>query len=355
MSEKNAANQEMEIDLIALVKLVWEKKTFVFKVVGVAILIGLVIAFSKPKYYTSSVIFTTETSQGMSGNMGMLASFAGINNSLMNTESISPELYPDVLKSSVFIQNLFDIRVEDKKLEIDTTLYHYLLNDQKKAWYSYVIGAPFQLLSLFSSKDKGEESALNDSRYISKDDMDTMMAIGDAYNINVDKKTNLVTFTITTQSPVISAYLADTITSRLQDYIIQFKIKKSQSDLENAELLFQQAKNEYDKALSAVAEFTDKNKNIVSAQYAIKEKELQNELNLTYSVYTQMAQQVQVCKVKIQDQKPVFSIIQPAFEPLQPSSPNKKLILIGFAFLGFVGASLWVLRKELMGMFIKSE
>lgn len=344
-------NKETEIDLLALLSTLWDNKKKICLICIIAIIIGGIFAFSKPKEYTTTISFTASAPQGgISGNMGMLASFAGINMPTNTNDGISPELYSEILKSTVFIEQCLSLPVRDDKQNINTTLSEYLLDYQKQSWIISVIKSPLLLLNIFSSKSDGELliEENNDPRYISRSDMNAMNALKNSYSISIDKKTNLITFNLTAQSPVISAFLADTITSKLQSFLIDYKIKKSQEDLLNAELLLKQAEEKYNQALIKSAEFEDRNKNVVLAQYLIKQKELQNELNLTYGVYNQMAQQVQGYKIAILDQKPVFSIIQPAIEPLTPSAPNKKLIIIGFAFLGFIGSCLWVLRKDLM-------
>ena len=60
---------------------------------------------------------------------------------------------------------------------------------------------------------------------------------------------------------------------------------------------------------------------------------LQNEMSLAYQVYSQVANQLQVARAKVQEAKPVFAVVEPASVPLHPSGTSKKMILIGFVFL----------------------
>ena len=149
------------------------------------------------------------------------------------------------------------------------------------------------------------------------------------------------------QSYRISAYIADTLTSYLQTYIIEQRTKKAKTDLTNSEKLYEQAKHNYYTSQQKLASFSDANINVISAKYKINQERLLNETNLAYSVYNQMAQQVQMNKIKIQDNTPVFTVIQPAIEPLYPSTPNKKLIVIAFVFFSILGVTIWVLKEDL--------
>ena len=86
---------------------------------------------------------------------------AGINlNSSSGADAISPDLYPDVVQSIPFLLELFPVQVESEKGDYSSTLYAYMNEDQKSAWWSYVVQAPFKLLGVvkdFILKGRGKE------------------------------------------------------------------------------------------------------------------------------------------------------------------------------------------------------
>ena len=92
--------------------------------------------------------------------MGALAAMAGINlGSSTGEDALSPELYPDIVSSTPFLLEMFDVKVADQKGKINTTLYEYLDKYQRAPWWGAVASAPFKALgwvvSLF--KDAPEE------------------------------------------------------------------------------------------------------------------------------------------------------------------------------------------------------
>lgn len=339
--------EEIEIDLLELGKKLWSKKKFIIKCSIIGAIVGVVIAFSIPKEYTTTVIITTEANKTSGGSMGALASMAGINLGGVGGEDVfSPELYPEVLNSTPFIQGLLEINVIDQKQNINSTLYTYLKDDQKSTWWSYFLKAPIALINLFS--DTKEEPLFEDNgRYISDEEMNLIKQLREVSSIATDKKTGVTTIKVTAQSPKISAFLADTLTSYLQTYIIEQRTKKAKTDLASSQKLYDQSKNHYYNMQDSLASFSDANMNVISAKYKINQEKLQNEATLAYSVYNQMAQQVQMDKIKIQDKTPVFTVIQPAIEALKASSPNKGVILIILVFLSATIASLYQLRSEI--------
>jgi len=347
--DKNTIGQEQEkeIDLIELAKKLWENRKFILKACGIGLLVGIIIAFSLPKEYKTEVTLAPETNTTQNGGVGALAAMAGINLQQNTGSDFPPELYPDVAASTPFLIDLFDIQVEDIKKNIDASLYTYLDEKQKKAWWSYILSAPFKLLSLFSSE--GDTIVLDSkSRIIkiSKDQKEILEDLQSRIDVSIDKKTGVITLSSTMQSPEISATVVDTIISYMQKYIVGYRTQKARQDLVFTEQLYNESQENYYKAQKNLSVYMDENLGIVSARYRNTQERLQNEANVAFGVYNQMAQQLQMAKMKVQDTTPVYAIIQPAVVPLKAASPRKLLILIGFLLLAGVGSCGWILVKD---------
>ena len=161
--------------------------------------------------------------------------------------------------------------------------------------------------------------------------------------VNVDKKTGVTTLTVTMQDPLISASLTDTIMHSLQNYITDYRTNKARHDLAYMEKLYKEAKQEYMEAQEKYASFVDANQSIVLLSFRAEQERLQNEMNLAFQVYTQVAQQLQMAKAKVQEITPVYTVVQPATVPLRAAKPSKMLILVAFVFLAGVGSVGWIL------------
>ena len=346
---KSNIDQEQEIDLIEVGKKLWENRKFIFKVCSIALLVGIVIALSLPKEYTTKVILALEANSQTSG-MSALAALAGINLQQNVDMELPLDLYPDIVTSTPFLMGLFDVQVQDVKRNIDTSLYVYLNENQKKAWWSYIFNAPFMLLDLFSSKkDKTTVAVQGSGSRVIKISEDQKRILGDLQSridVSVNNKTGEITLSSKMQSPIISAYLADTITSYMQSYIIDYRTQKARQDLVFTELLYNEAQMNYYKAQNNLSTYMDENLGIVSARYRNTQERLQNEASLAFGVYNQMAQQLQMARMKVQDTTPVYMIIQPAVVPLKASRLKGFLIVIVFLFLGGAGSCRWVFVKD---------
>lgn len=341
--------EEQEIDLIELAQKVWAERNLVFKACGIAVIVALVVAFSIPKEYSTSVTLAPESSGGrsVSGTMGALAAMAGVNlGSSSGEDALSPELYPDIVASTPFLIDLFNIKVKDQEGKVDTTLYAYLKDEQRSAWWSVVMSAPFKALgwtlSLFKDKPEEGEAAL-DPFQLTAEESDVAQALSSRISIAVDKKTGVTTLSVTMQDPLISAALTDTVMHCLQNYITDYRTNKARHDLAFTEKLYGEAKASYEEAQQKYATFADANQNIILLSYRAEQERLQNEMNLAYQVYTQVSQQLQMAKAKVQEITPVYTVVQPATVPLRASKPNKLMILVGFVFLAGVGSVGWIL------------
>ena len=142
---------------------------------------------------------------------------------------------------------------------------------------------------------------------------------------------------------MVAAIVTDTLLTKLKEHIISYRISKAKEDCIYYEKLYEESKANYKKAQEDYARFTDANKNIILRSVQIEGERLQNEMNLAYNIYNQMASQLQMGRAKIQEAKPMFAIIEPASIPIIPSGTSRKMILIGIVFLAVAGAAAWIL------------
>lgn len=351
MEEKiEQTDKEQEIDLLDLVRKLWNGRKLILKWCVVGIVVGLIIGFSIPKEYTTVVKLSPELqgSKGSSGGFSALASMVNINlNSANSGDAVYPELYPDIVSSIPFTTDLFDVQIVDSRKQDSTTVYDYVLNRTRVPWWSSVLSFPGRAMGWAISLFKKDEDPVSadslNTFHLTKAEMAAVKALNGRVMCSVDSKSSVVTLSVTMQDPVISALLTDTVMNNLQQYITDYRTNKARNDLEYTQMLFDEARSNYYKAQQAYARYMDQNQNIVLRSVRTEQERLQNEMNLSFSLYNQMAQQLQLAKAKVQESTPVYAVIQPATVPIKASKPSKMTILIGFIFLSVVVASGWIL------------
>ncbi|MFR6073363.1 chain-length determining protein [Phocaeicola coprocola] len=343
-------NDEIEIDWMEILRKIISIRKTLYKAAGVGVVLGIIIALSIPKQYTVKVTLSPEMGgdKASGGLASLSSSFLGGGASSNSPDALNATLAPDIVASTPFVLELFNTRVQTLDGELDTTLVAYL-DEQKTPWFSYIIKAPGMAIgaikSIFTEK-VDTVSALNPFQLTEKE-ATKVEGLRKAIIANVDKKTAMTTITVTLQDPKVTAIVADSIVAKLQQYIIDYRIKKAKEDCSYLEQLYKERQQEYYNAQSKYAHYFDSNRNIALQSVRAEQERLQNDMNLAYQVYSQVAQQLQVARAKIQEEKPVFAIIEPAIVPLLPSSTSRKAIIIGFIFLSIAIVGGWqLLGKE---------
>lgn len=346
--QRNTEEQYDEIDITELLRTLFSNWRSLLKWCGIAAVIGLVIGFSIPKEYTVVSKLAPEiASKSGSSSLSSLASMAGINlNTMSTSDAVYPEIYPEIISSTPFVTDLFSIPVEfkHKKDTVKTDLYDYLDNYTRSPWWSAVLGAPFKLLGLITGGKKEDvgDVGVNPSE-LTMDQERIAKAINSNISLVVDKKTYGITITVTAQDPHVAAQLSQDVIDRLQRYVTNYRTQKSTEDLNYYQRLFDEAKAVYYTSQQKYAGYVDANQGVVLQRVKTEQERLQNEMDLNYQLYNTCAQQLQMAKAKVQQERPVCAVIDPPTVPLKRSKPSKATILVAFIFLGFCADAVWIL------------
>lgn len=361
-AQRVAAEDAQQIDLVELLQKLWAGRRLIVKWCLAGALAGLVIAFSIPKEYTVTVKLAPEVQGNKTslGGLSSLASMAGINVGNMNSaDAVFPELYPDIVQSVPFMTELFDVEVADAKNRAVMPLYDYVSEELRSPWWSAVLAAPFKALGwfmgLFRAEEPAEEGPADPFR-LSKKENEVLKSLQERIATSVDKKTMVVSLSVTMQDPLITATLTDTVMRNLQNHITQYRTDKAKHDLEFTQRLFDEAQGKYYAAQQRYAQYVDQNQALSRRSFRTEQERLQNEMTLAYNLYNQTAQQLQLARAKVQESTPVYAVVQPATVPLTPSKPSKMMILVGCVFLAGVAAAAWILwGKEFVKGLRKEE
>lgn len=354
MQPSPASSGEREIDLMELFYKLWDKRRLILIWCMWGVLAGLIIAFSIPKEYSTSVKLAPESKTGrasISGGLGALASMAGISASgNSGSDAVYPSLYPDIVESVPFATSLFDVPVTDSKGRT-YTVKEYLMEETKGPWWGVIMSLPSRaiggVVGLFKPKNTEEEESdsvhVTDNFQLTPLENGLVGALRHRISASIDSKTNVITIEAMMQDPMVSAILVDTVVDRLREYVTDYRTNKARQDLEYALKLNNEAQQEYYKAQQRLADYIDRNQNLATRSAQVTQDRLENESSLAFNLYNETSLQVQSAKSRVQETTPVYTVITPATVPMRPISPKRGLIIGGFTFLAFVAACAWIL------------
>lgn len=338
-------NDEITIDWMDILRRIYAIRKTLYKAAGVGVILGILIALSIPQKYTVTVTLSPEMSGDKAGGLASLASsFLGGSASSGSNDALNVTLAPDIVASTPFILELFNTKVQTLDGKLDTILVAYL-GEQKQPWWGYIKAAPGMAIgaikSLFS-EETDTNSVLNPFQLTEKE-YQKVEGLRKIITADVDKKTAKTSISVTLQDPKVTAIVADSVVAKLQQYIIDYRIKKAKEDCAYLEELYKERQQEYYDAQSKYAHYFDSNRNIAFQSVRAEQERLQNDMSLAYQVYSQVAQQLQVARAKIQEEKPVFAVVEPATVPLEPSGTSRKVILVGVVFFVVCVTGVWKL------------
>lgn len=344
------------IDLSKCFRILLQRKRVFIKVLPIVFVLACIWIFPQPRYYNSSVALAPEySSESSMSGISSLASSFGFNIGAMGagTDAIYPTLYPELFQSPEFTVSLYNIEVTDAEGTLTTDYYTYLKKHQKEN----PLTAPFRaakrwVVRMLKDKKKGAGAGINgvDPFRMSEEDYILMEIVQQKIICTVDKKTEVITISVTDQDPLIAATMADSVKSRLQDFIVMYRTSKARMDATYYQALADSALVEYKKATDNYSRFCDKHNNAIRQSVISQRSHLETEMAMKLNAYTAISTQLQTMKAKIQESTPAFTVLKSATTPTKPAGPKRVLFVVGMCFLATLVVSIWLVRKEIFGI-----
>lgn len=351
--QDNHADEEIKIDLMDILRKIIGIRKTIYKAAGIGLVIGIIIAISIPKKYTVEVTLSPEMGNTKgSGLSGLAASFLGSEVTMGDgTDALNASLSADIVSSTPFLLELSTMKIPVAKDE-NVTLNIYL-DEEYLPWWNYVIGLPEMFIggvkSFFIEEDDDSKPFIGVNQGIiklSKKESKKIEILKKMITASVDKKTSMTSVAVTLQNPKVAAIVADSVVKKLQEYIIDYRTSKAKEDCLYLEKLFKERQQEYYAAQRKYANYIDSHDNIILQSVRAEQERLQNDMSLAYQVYSQVANQLQVARAKVQEEKPVFAVLEPAVIPLDPSGTSKKMYVLVFIFISVCIVIFWELFGE---------
>ena len=341
------------VDYGRVLKELWKRKKLYLYALPIAFVLSCIWILPQPRYYTCDVSLAPEGGSEVSGsNLSSLASSFGFNLGGSGNDAIYPMLYPELFASPEFLVDILSIKVEfddDDDNHIVTDYYTYLTKYQednplavpfKKGWKALK-----EMIVSTDAKDNlaGDVSKLNPF-HLSRKDYELVEKMDKIISCSVDKKTDVITLSLTDQNPVVCASLADSVRGRLQNYIINYRTRKAREDVAYYRHLTDSIHVVYKNAMSKYAAYCDANQDAVLQSYLSERDALENDMAMQYQAYSSINTQLMAAQAKLQERTPAFTTLKSASVPAKPAGPKRMIFVAMMLFLTFVGVSIYILR-----------
>lgn len=351
--KKYGSTREALRDIAAVL---WKHRREMLRACGIGLLVGIVAILSIPREYEASVQAVPERRSYVVQNALTDADDAETTvGGMQVTDALRPTLYPRIIHSKPFLYSMCDIPVEPvidgEKQRM--TLAEYMREHHRRPWWSALLMLPRQvaglLLSPFTSSERGEGTLQLDSLAsgggqtnglpsvfrLTRRQQLVMARIGRQLAVELDTKRGIITLVARMQDPGVAAAVADSLNSHLQAYVTNYRMRKEEQNLRYVEEIYGQVQEEYYRAQEEYARYVDTHRDL--AGYNEERMELvrlRTDMQIAYRSYVKQSGQLQVARMRAYRQRPVYAVIKPAQVPMEPASPRKGLLLLGWTVLG---------------------
>lgn len=333
---------ELEIDWIGIFSKLLKHWKQIFLISFIFGVLGIVSALTMTRKYNVTMTLAPEIANRTNSSLSSITSMLGLNGVALNpgTDAMSITLFPEICQSTPFLAALLDVPLtsyvsEEQQEEgvqpIQTTVYkHFSGEDKEKK------GLSKWLESLKKEKDEKPYTGVVDATELPSKQAMVVKALGNSISAVVDKKTGVTSISVTMDDRMMAKQLADTVCTRLQKYVSEYRTKKAKADYEYYVSLAQEARETQIKAQAAYARSVDYDRSVILQSKNSEKERLRADANLASDIYSQLAQQRELARAKIQEEKPVYAVVQPATLPQHAMNSRVKRVLIW----GFIGVFL---------------
>ncbi|GER60180.1 hypothetical protein ULMA_22880 [Patiriisocius marinus] len=331
-------------EILSYVKDFFTTRKFIFLCLLVALILALIKTSSTPNTYTSKVTFIVQGSSNpkSSGGIGGIVSLLnGGGGSSSNAPSDMPTfLYPQIINSLNFQRQLCETPLKLRGVDSAVTYKNYVLEFEKPSITAtiskYTIGLP-SLLFKSSTRNATTPKQIDTLVYVSNVEKKIFHSLQEKISLEIkDEDGTLEIITTFPNEPIAAAQLTQSVKKILQDEIIRYRIAKAKEKYEFIDKQYEDKKILFNESQVSLARYNDRNLFNATNSSLIRKQQLQDESLLLYTIFSDLEQQRLAQSIKIQEDTPTFTVINPAVVPTAPDSKNTMKTIIIFLMVGFM-------------------
>ena len=344
------------VDLKELFRAIGRRRKVFYWVLPITFVLSSALILCVPKYYVCEVVLAPESSaSGQAGSLQALASSFGFNmQNLTSADALYPTIYPDIAKSPDFLVKLFDIPVTTAEGEYSGTYYNYLAKEHKrfflKRWTSKLKkmitpAEPEVKVSGNGKKDGVDVFCMSKKQWYVLDLMQKNISC------KVDRKTEVITFRVKAQDKLVCAIVADSACTALQHFITDYRTKKARVDFDYYKEVMARSYQEYQEACEQYIRYADSHSNLNLKRFRIEADNLETEMKIKQAAYTSFQKQYLATQARLQENTPVYTLIQSASVPVLAAGPKKTIFVLAMLFLATCVTCFVLGKEQLMAPF----
>jgi hypothetical protein len=303
---------------------------------GAALFLGIFLYLLTPKEYISSVDLAVDGVSDMKSSLSGLASIAGI--TTPDQPGINANNYGDIFTSTPYLLQVLDRNVffegDSVKLREYMRQRMALTTSQKfkslfKKSTNKVVPSKDTVANVLDTQADDESDAsvkILDLNSTDKLLLNTLRARL-TYTTDPGKPIHIE---VKMQDPYVSAQVAKIAEEQLTRFLKEYQGGKKDNSVTYLQTQLLKAKRKLYSAQEALASAKDNNRNVIVSAGSIGLDRLTMEYQSASSIYNSLLMQLENTKIKVQEQKPMFVVIEPPVPQSikAPSEPRLAIFII---------------------------
>jgi len=342
--------REDEVSLLDLLLVLARNKTLIVRTVLVFTLLGVTYALLAPEEFTSEARVVREAQAeggglpgGISGGLAGGA-LSGLGISLGGAASgLTPQAYPDVLQSRevrlAVVRDTF--RFPDAERPMTYVDYVNRPTGPLGTVLDYTVFLPWTLKGILGRAVSGSPAPAGTTEagepmIPSEEEDEALKSISEKISASVDEETGLMTISVTAGGPRLAASLTESFLDHFTTRVREIRTEKVRERLGFVEERFQEAEQELERTEEQLAQFLERNQNPTTATLQFRRDRLQRQVSFKEQLYSELQSQLTQTRLDLQRRQPVVTVVEKPVRPMEPSAPNRTLIVILNLMLGGV-------------------
>jgi uncharacterized protein involved in exopolysaccharide biosynthesis len=311
-------NDPSHVNWMDIIILLWQSRKFIGIVTGAVTVLAVVISLILPESFKSTAVILPDTDKSKltsaGGSLSNLAAMAGVN---IAGEASIVRLYPTILKSESVLETVIYSKYQTKKFSDSVNLIQYWGIKEKNTERDYEVA----LLNLRNRLD-----------------------------VVMDLKTGVLTMSIETEEPQLSADILNNTISVADKFIRTQRNTNASEQRKWIEARLIEVQADLSKAEDSLKVFREKNRIVIgSPQLILDQERLLRDVQINSTMYVELKRQYELAKIEEIRTTPIITVMDYGRAAAKKEGPKRAVITLMSLILAFVGSGSYRVIERVYG------
>lgn len=305
-----------------ILSILWNSRKFIGIVTGVVTALAIIYSLILPESFKSTAVILPDADKSKLGSLGGISDLAAIAGISVGGEGSIVKLYPTILKSESVLRGVIYAKYQTKEFSDSVNLIQY-----------------------WRIKDKNPE----------RDYEVALQNLRAGLDVAMDLKTAVLTMSIETSEPQLSADILNTVIGTLERFIRTKRNTNASEQRKWIEARLIEVKEDLSKAENVLKNFREKNRSISgSPQLLLDQERFMREVQINATMYTELKKQYELVKIEEIRTTPIINVMDYARAAASKERPKRRNIVLVWLMLAFVGSGSYRVVEKMYGKNIQN-